>query len=618
MHIYDCLVIGSGAAGLNAADSLCNMGVTNIAIITEALYSSTSINTGSDKQTYYKLSTTGDQSDSVYDMAQTYYNCGGMEGHHALTEAALSLRCFFKLCEYGVPFPTNDYGEYVGYRTDHDTRRRASSCGPLTSKYMCEALIRKVKQKNIEVIESKRVVKLLCEGKKVCGCVAIDIAEGDFTSYAAKNIILACGGPAGIYCDSVYPTCQTGGIGTALEIGAKASSLCEWQYGLASTDFRWNLSGSYQQVIPKYVSVDNDGNIYEFLGDYIDTNYCDLIFQKGYNWPFTPKNLGGKSSLVDIAVYTEEKIKGRRVYMDFRANPKHYDFDKLCTEAKEYFVSSNMQSLGTPIQRLKKLNLKAYNLYLDNGIDLENQPLRISVCAQHCNGGLWVDKDYMTSVENLYACGECAGVFGVTRPGGSALNSTQVSSLKAAMSIAKNNVDFDTTAYEKISKTQNQALLAQKQALLSGGNTTPMDLRQEFSSLMTKYGAFIRKQSDISTLIPKIATLYEQSFTQTSAKTPLDIANAFVNRDLLLTALAVLESERFYAMEGYTSRGGYIVMPQDTEDLLSFCKNVPLDTRDHDVVDVKNTGSTEFQAQIRTVCPIPQSEQWFEAVLSKQ
>ena len=56
---YDAIVIGSGAAGLNAADVLYENGMTNIAIITEGLYTSTSINTGSDKQTYYKLSTTG-------------------------------------------------------------------------------------------------------------------------------------------------------------------------------------------------------------------------------------------------------------------------------------------------------------------------------------------------------------------------------------------------------------------------------------------------------------------------------------------------------------------------------------------------------------------------------
>ena len=79
----DAIIVGSGCAGLNCADTLYNLGVTNIAIVTEGLYMGTSINTGSDKQTYYKLSSTGEEQDSVYDMAKTLYSGGCMEGYHA-------------------------------------------------------------------------------------------------------------------------------------------------------------------------------------------------------------------------------------------------------------------------------------------------------------------------------------------------------------------------------------------------------------------------------------------------------------------------------------------------------------------------------------------------------
>ena len=45
-----------------------------------------------------------------------------------------------RLVELGVPFPTNEYGEYAGYKTDHDNTLRATSVGPLTSKVMTEKL----------------------------------------------------------------------------------------------------------------------------------------------------------------------------------------------------------------------------------------------------------------------------------------------------------------------------------------------------------------------------------------------------------------------------------------------------------------------------------------------
>jgi pyruvate/2-oxoglutarate dehydrogenase complex dihydrolipoamide dehydrogenase (E3) component len=53
---YHTLIIGSGCAGYNAADRLYDLGITDIAIITEGRFMGTSRNTGSDKQTYYKLS----------------------------------------------------------------------------------------------------------------------------------------------------------------------------------------------------------------------------------------------------------------------------------------------------------------------------------------------------------------------------------------------------------------------------------------------------------------------------------------------------------------------------------------------------------------------------------
>ena len=83
-------VVGSGAAGYNAADSLYDLGMKDVAIVTEGRYMGTSRNTGSDKQTYYKLNVTGAVRDSVYDMARSLMRGGSMHGDIALTDAALS------------------------------------------------------------------------------------------------------------------------------------------------------------------------------------------------------------------------------------------------------------------------------------------------------------------------------------------------------------------------------------------------------------------------------------------------------------------------------------------------------------------------------------------------
>ena len=143
------VVVGSGAAGFAAANALYDQGICDVAVITEHIYCGTSRNTGSDKQTYYKLNLCGSNSDSVRQMADTLYSGGGMAGELALAEAAGSAECFLELARLGVPFPRNRYGEYVGYKTDHDPVQRASSAGPLTSKMMTEALQKEVERKRI-------------------------------------------------------------------------------------------------------------------------------------------------------------------------------------------------------------------------------------------------------------------------------------------------------------------------------------------------------------------------------------------------------------------------------------------------------------------------------------
>jgi hypothetical protein len=73
------------------------------------------------------------------------------------------------------------------------------------------------------------------------------------------------------------------------EVGAAGNNLTKSQYGLGSIKFRWNLSGIYQQVIPRYVSTDQDGHDEkEFLNHYFPDmgKLATAIFLKGYQWPF--------------------------------------------------------------------------------------------------------------------------------------------------------------------------------------------------------------------------------------------------------------------------------------------------------------------------------------------
>ncbi len=388
------LVIGSGAAGLNAAVQLRRQGVEDILILTEGLDKGTSINTGSDKQTYYKLAMCGDDADSPQAMAETYFSGGSMHGDLALVEASLSARAFLHLVTLGVPFPTDAYGQFVGYKTDHDPRQRATSIGPYTSREMCRALIREVERLRIPVREKRLAISLLAVdegvGRRAAGALALS-ARGQLEVYEAENVVYATGGPGGLYQTSVYPEVHSGGIGVALLAGARAQNLPESQYGLASITFRWNVSGTYMQVVPRFVSTASDGksDAREFLGDYFASpgEMHSMIFLKGYQWPFDSRKIVGGSSLIDILVYIETVVKGRRVFLDYRQNPAGFSFRGLSPEALTYLTKSKALQ-ETPLERLRAMNPAAIALYREHGIDLARGPWR-SPSARSTTTAAW-------------------------------------------------------------------------------------------------------------------------------------------------------------------------------------------------------------------------------------
>jgi len=303
LYSLNTLIIGSGAAALNAAVNLFEFGQKDIAIATDNWGGGTSNNAGSDKQTYYKLSLSGGVPDSPLEIARDLFNGGCMHGDIALCEAQNSAQAFFHLVSLGVPFPHDRFGAYVGYKTDHDPRGRATSAGPLTSRMMFECLARDIQKKGIPVFNHHEVIALLTEKREgetcVVGALAVDKDNLDsksfgFVVFNVVNIIMGTGGPAGIYKSSVYPESQVGSSGLAFEVGAIGNNLTESQYGLASIKFRWNLSGTYQQVIPRYVSTDADGqDEQEFLNHYFPDigKLATAIFLKGYQWPFDPRKV---------------------------------------------------------------------------------------------------------------------------------------------------------------------------------------------------------------------------------------------------------------------------------------------------------------------------------------
>ncbi len=646
LPVYRCntLVIGSGAAGLNAAVTLVDKGQADVLIVTDRWGGGTSNNTGSDKQTYYKLSLSGELPDCALDMARNLSQGGSMHGDIALCEAQNSLQAFFHLVSLGVPFPHDRYGAFVGYKTDHDPRQRATSAGPLTSQLMFQALARDVQRKGIPVLDRHQVIALLTDGrgeaKKVVGALAFDLAnvEDDrlgLVLFNAPNVILATGGPAGIYRASVYPESQLGATGMALEVGAIAQNLTEWQHGLASIGFRWNVSGTYQQVIPRYISTAADGSDErEFLNSYFPDmgTLATAIFLKGYQWPFDPRKVPNHgSSLIDLLVYQETVRRGRRVFMDFTRNPsgagvlEDFSFDCLSPEALTYLERSGAL-LPTPIQRLAKMNQPAIDLYRSHGIDITREPLEIAVCAQHNNGGLQGNIWWESNIKHLFPVGEVNGTHGVYRPGGSALNSGQVGSMRAATFIAKRYTD-EPPADEQFAAMVEEQVEAKvdlaRRMLTNQGRERNLgaSARQELQERMSSYGAHIRSLEGVKKASAEAWEQLARLRAGLGVNRPSELPEAFRDLDLCLTHAVYLEAFKEYLAKGGRSRGSYLVLdPSGTTpcpalgDEWRFSLTEPDAFVNRHILEVQLDDEGQVRCRWVPVRPIPREDTWFENV----
>ena len=298
----------------------------------------------------------------------------------------------------------------------------------------------------------------------------------------------------------------------------------------------------------------------------------------------------GGSSQVDLLVAAEIK-RGNRVYLDFTRNPKGLEqgFSVLPAEAYAYLERSGAL-FGTPLERLEKMNMGAIELYADHGIDLYTEYLEIAVCAQHCNGGVTVDGSWQTELEGLYCAGEAAGTFGVYRPGGSALNSTQVGSLRAAEHISrKGSTPREIPVYEMPAIRRGESNIAA--------------LREKFRVAMSSCADFDRDTAGMKALLSDVSLLCRDFFATVVISDESETAEAFKLYDMALTQRAVL-SAMLCSAEALGSHGSAFVDKRPPDPTAP-----PRDTR---------TVTTGDVSELKPVSPMPDPELWFETLLARK
>lgn len=573
--VYHCqaLVLGSGAAGMRAGVELHRRGV-DVLVASTGLFAGTSACSGSDKQTLYTASTDY-KGDNFIQYAESLCAGGAMNFSTAYIEAVGSNDAVGGLQYMGLPLPHDDQGAILRYQTDHDEAGRATSCGPRTSKLMVKVLFKEALMLGVRILpgcSGIQIVKETVDGEEqVSGVIALHREEkrNEYGLIFIKctDVVIATGGPGELYRDSVYPHHCYGGLGLALEAGVELCNLTESQFGIGTPrrNFPWNLSGTYVQVMPRVYSVDAEGNEIHFLKRYYRTTreMVSNTFRKGYQWPFhSTRMLDYGSSLFDLAVFLETQA-GRKVYLDFLHNPdpvnegEVFSLDNLDSDVYSYL--ENNEALQTlPIDRLRRMNPLAIELYRMHGTDLASEPLEFSMNNQHMNGGIQIDDWGRTSLKGCHAIGEAAGSHGVTRPGGAALNSGQVFGKRVAIAIKREleNKPVAGTVESSLEHTILEAFKDADQFLGSSVGLALKDVKAELQARMSDYAGIICSGDAVKTALSEAIDLRKKvESVGLKVNSPSMVGQAFRWRQMVWASEAVLSALDYYVSHGGGSRG---------------------------------------------------------------
>ena len=585
VYRHGMLVIGSGAAGLRAAVESKRRGI-DVLVASMSLYGGTSACSGSDKQTLHTAGT-GRAGDDFRKLADAIGGGGCMDHDSAYIEAVGSINALAGLQYMGLPLPQDRFGAVLRYQTDHDEVGRATSCGPRTSRLMVKVLAEEAIRLQVPFLRKCEAIRLLTAGegedRRCIGAVLLDQERRDehwgLSVVLCEAVVLASGGPGELYRDSVYPRHCYGSLGMAIEAGIEVTNLSESQFGIGTrrTEFPWNLSGTYVQVIPYIYSVDEAGVEHNFLAEYYRTTreLGSNVFRKGYQWPFHAtrmENFG--SSLVDLAIHRESR-KGRTVLMDFNRNPapgpdgKAFSLDDLDEDVRAYLENNDaLQDL--PIERLKRMNPLAIELYRMHGHDVATDPLPFNVSNQHMNGGVSVNQWNETSLAGCFAVGEVAGTHGVTRPGGAALNAGQVGGLRVATHCAARGCSVPTSLVPVSSEVD--VALRESAAVIHAGlgaddsASTVAQVRDELQARMSDFAGFICQIDELPDALAAAVAQRQRVLSGGMRITrPTQAVDLFRWRHLALTAEAVLGTLVHYVEEGGGSRGARAYVARDGE-----------------------------------------------------
>ena len=314
--------------------------------------------------------------------------------------------------EYGGTLATRSFGGVQVSRTYY-TRGQTGQQLQLST---ASALQRQIHLGNVEIFTHNDLMDLIIteeNGKKRCkGIVTRNLIDGAITPFTGHAVILATGGYGNVYHKTTLAkNSNASAIMRAYERGAYLASPCFVQFhptGLP-VNAKWQAKTTLMSE-----SLRNDGRIWtpKEKGDDRDPN---TIPEEERDY-FLERRYPAFGNLVP------RDVASRAISQQLNAG---YGVGPLHNSAYLDFTDA-IERLGEDTIRERYSNL--FEMYEDStGDDPYKSPMRIAPTVHFTMGGLWTDFNEMTSIDGLFAAGECSWTYhGANRLGANSLLSASV------------------------------------------------------------------------------------------------------------------------------------------------------------------------------------------------
>ena len=385
---YDCIIIGSGIAGLNTALLAAQRG-GSVLVITKGR-----IDDCNSRYAQGGIAAAVGTGDSAALHQQDTLDAGA----GLCAAGAVSVLTgqgpdrIAQLIRWGVPFDTMHGEIALGLEGAHRRPRILHAGGDATGRHIEDTLAARVRSAaGITVLEYTHAIEIGVENGAAAGVTTLDAISGERRTYASPAVVISSGGAGQLYRYTTNPAVATGdGVALAFRAGAAVMDLEFYQFHPTALRLAGAPAFLLSEAMRGEGAILRNAAGHPFMADYHPMG--DLA----------PRDVVARAIAAAM-----ESADGQPVTLDISHLPAAA-------------VASRFPTI--------------YAQCLAYGLDITRQPIPVAPAAHYMMGGVRIDTWGRTSIPGLYACGEaaCAGVQGANRLASNSLLDTLVFSQRLA------------------------------------------------------------------------------------------------------------------------------------------------------------------------------------------